>query len=122
MNRLALSLGCIIAAAAVAMADGQTETVEDTYRLYCVQCHGTAGTGQGINQTAGGLAVSARDHTNSVEMSKLTDEEIRRAIAKGGDAVQKSELMPPWEGVLSAKEIGDLVALTRKLCKCVAAK
>ncbi len=38
-------------------------------------------------------------------MSKLTDEDIRLAIAKGGDAVQKSELMPPWGNTLTAPEM-----------------
>ena len=122
MSRFALTLGCIVAAAAFGAADGRAETVEENYKLYCVQCHGTAGTGQGINQTAGGLAVSPRDHTNAAEMSKLSADEIRLAISKGGDAVKKSELMPPWDEVLSAKEIDDLVALMGKLCKCELAK
>ena len=38
-------------------------------------------------------------------MSKLTDEDIRLAIAEGGDAVQKSELMPPWGNTLTAPEM-----------------
>ena len=122
MKHFALALGCILAAAALSPASGRAEPAEENYKLYCVQCHGTAGTGQGINQTAGGLAVAARDHTSAVEMSKLTDDEIRLAVAKGGDAVKKSELMPPWDGVLTGKEIDDLVALMRKLCKCVQVK
>ena len=122
MKRFALALGCIFATAVLSPAAGRTEPAEENYKLYCVQCHGTAGTGQGINQTAGGLAVSPRDHTSAVQMSKLGDEEIRLAIAKGGDAVQKSELMPPWGEVLTGKEIDDLVALMRKLCKCVQVK
>ena len=122
MKRFAVALGCIIATAVLSPAGGRAEPAEENYKLYCVQCHGTAGTGQGINQTAGGLAVSARDHRSAVEMSKLADDEIRLAIAKGGDAVQKSELMPPWGEVLTAKEIDDLVAYLRKLCQCVAAK
>ena len=122
MKRFAVALGCIIATAVLNPAGGQAEPTEENYKLYCVQCHGTAGTGQGINQTAGGLAVSPRDHTSAAQMSKLADDEIRLAIAKGGDAVQKSELMPPWDGVLTGKEIDDLVALMRKLCKCVQVK
>lgn len=122
MTRFVFTLGFVLAAAAFASAAARAETAEDNYRLYCVQCHGTAGNGQGINQTAGGLAVSARNHGDAVEMSKLGDDEIQLAIAKGGEAVQKSELMPPWGGVLSAKEIDDLVVLMRRLCKCVAAK
>jgi hypothetical protein len=122
MKRFAVALGCIIATAVPGPAGGRAESAEENYKLYCVQYHGTAGTGQGINQTAGGLAVSPRDHTSAVQMSKLGDEEIRLAIAKGGDAVQKSELMPPWGEVLTANEIDDLVVYLRKLCQCVQVK
>ena len=121
MKGSALSLVCAIAATLLGTAEGWSLTVEENYRLYCVQCHGTTGNGQGVNQTAGGLAVSARDHSSSVQMAKLTDDELRLAIAKGGDAVQKSELMPPWGEVLTTKEIDGLVTYLRKLCKCVAA-
>ncbi len=105
-------------AVAVAPATSRAESAEQNYRLYCAQCHGTQGNGQGINQTADGLAVSPRDHTNAKEMSKLADREIRLAIAEGGDAVQKSELMPAWEKTLSAADIDGLVLYLRKLCTC----
>jgi cytochrome c oxidase cbb3-type subunit 3 len=65
-----------------------------------------------------GLGVSPRDHTNAKEMSKLSDRELRLAIAEGGDAVQKSELMPGWEKTLSPEAIDDLVVFLRQLCKC----
>lgn len=97
---------------------GRTASAEENYRLYCVQCHGTLGNGQGINQTGGGLAVSPRDHTDAEGMSKLSDEELRLAITEGGDAVQKSELMPPWGKLISAREIDELVRHLRALCKC----
>lgn len=122
MNRFGAVLGAVIAAALLSQNEGHAATAQENYRLYCVQCHGTTGNGQGINQTAGGLAVSPRDHSSAAEMSKLTDEELRTAIAKGGEAVTKSELMPPWGEVLRAEEIDDLVVHLRKLCKCVPAK
>jgi cytochrome c oxidase cbb3-type subunit 3 len=100
----------------------RAESAEENYRLYCAQCHGTRGNGQGINQTANGLGVSPRDHTIAKEMGKLTDQELRLAIADGGDAVQKSELMPAWGKTLSAEEIDDLVIYLRKLCKCAGRK
>ncbi len=99
-------------------AQAGAESAEDTYRLYCVQCHGLRGNGQGINQTAGGLGVSPRDHTDAEGMGKLSDAALRLAIAEGGDAVQKSELMPAWGKTLSAKEIDDLVLYLRQLCAC----
>ncbi len=62
--------------------------------------------------------MSPRDHTNTREMRKLTDREIRLAIAEGGDAVQKSELMPAWGTILSAADIDGLVLYLRRLCTC----
>ena len=123
-----MSLGITVCGLAMALAvmvaptASRADSAEQTYRLYCAQCHGTRGNGQGINQTADGLAVSPRDHTNAKEMNKLTDQELRLAIAEGGDAVQKSELMPAWGKTLSAEEIDDLVVFLRKLCKCVERK
>ena len=101
---------------------GRAESAQEIYRLYCAQCHGTQGNGQGVNQTTDGLGVSPRDHTNAKEMSKLSDADLRLAIAEGGDAVQKSELMPTWGKTLSAEEIDDLVVFLRKLCKCAGRK
>ena len=112
----------IVLAAFLGSSGVHAETAEENYRLYCAQCHGTQGNGRGINDTVGGLAVSPRNHNNAMEMSKLSDAEIRLAIADGGDAVQKSELMPAWEATLSAQEIDDLVLYLRKLCKCVETK
>ena len=96
----------------------RAEAPEALYRLYCVQCHGTRGNGEGINQTHGGLSVSPRDHTASAEMSKLSDADLRLVISKGGDAVQKSELMPPFGATLTKEEIEALVRHLRVLCKC----
>jgi len=105
-------------AVAAGPAPAWAGSAEDNYRLYCVQCHGTLGNGEGINQTSGGLTVSPRDHTNANDMGKLSDTEIKLAITKGGDAVEKSELMPPWGATLSEQEIDELALYLRKLCRC----
>jgi cytochrome c oxidase cbb3-type subunit 3 len=116
--RIPLLAAALMVPIVLGPAAARAATAEENYRLYCVQCHGTQGTGEGINQTAGGLTVSPRDHTHAKEMGKLSDDEIRRAIANGGDAVQKSELMPPWGSTLSEEEIDELVLHLRKLCQC----
>ena len=119
VRRNITSWALVIMVAVIAAPDlGWAGNARENYRLYCVQCHGSEGTGGGINNAAGGLAVSPRDHTNAGEMSKLSNEDIRLAIAKGGDAVSKSELMPPWGEVLSEKEIDELVFYLRQLCGC----
>ena len=111
----AIAIGGWVAAAPNGTSAG---TAGENYRHYCIQCHGTLANGRGVNNTVGALAVSPRDHTNAKEMSKLSDRDLRLAIARGGDAVSKSELMPPWGGVLTAGEIDDLVAYLRNLCRC----
>jgi len=92
------------------------ETVEDNYRLYCSQCHGLKGNGEGIDKPE--MAVGPRDHTSAEEMSKLKDSDMYIAIAQGGTAVSKSAFMPPWEGVMTDTEIKEMVKYLRKLCDC----
>ena len=104
--------------ALAALGGLRAETAKENYQLYCVQCHGTQGSGGGINNTYKGLAVSPRDHTNAKEMAKLSDQVLRLAIAKGGDAVEKSELMPAFGYTLTENEIGELVVYLRELCRC----
>lgn len=120
MNTPKAVIGILAGLAAVALAaqPGRAESAAENYRLYCVQCHGGDGSGGGINNTAGGLAVSPRDHTNAKEMSKLSDMDLRLSVARGGDAVGKSELMPPWGDSLTPTEIDDLVRYLRTLCAC----
>ncbi|MFQ5566878.1 MAG: c-type cytochrome [Paracoccaceae bacterium] len=122
MSRSVIALAGLISTLVAAADPGpaRAATAEENYRLYCVQCHGSTGNGEGINQTSGGLAVSPRNHAYAKQMSEITDDEIRRAITDGGDAVEKSELMPPWGRTLTAEEIDDLVRYLRKLCRCEA--
>ncbi len=87
---------------------------EALYRAYCVQCHGRDGQGSGLN--AAHLKVQPRNHTDRAEMSARTDAELFKAIKFGGQAVNKSNLMPNWGGNLSDSEIHDLVAFLRQLC------
>jgi len=86
------------------------------YATYCRQCHGIKGNGKGVNSPP--MSVKPRNHTNTKEMSALTDTGIFMAIKEGGLAVSRSVLMPSWGSTFSDKEIVDLVAYLRKLCKC----
>jgi cytochrome c oxidase cbb3-type subunit 3 len=51
-------------------------------------------------------------------MSGRSDETLFKVIKKGGPSIEKSVLMPPWDGTLSDEEIEDLVQHLRMLCKC----
>jgi len=92
------------------------ERPADIYKTYCWQCHGMKGNGNGINVRD--MTVQPRNHTDAKEMSARSDEDLFTAIKKGGQAINKSVLMPPWGGVLSDEDIHGLVRHLRKLCQC----
>jgi len=96
--------------------NARAESAADNYHLYCVQCHGLAGVGKGINAPA--LSVQPRNQTSAKDMGALKDEGIALAIRYGGLAVGKSAQMPGWSKVLTEAEITDLVKYLRGMCKC----
>ena len=110
------AFGAALAAATMAGPSSAAERAEDLYKTYCWQCHGMKGDGNGINVRD--MSVQPRDHTDAKAMSARTDEELFTAIKKGGQAINKSVLMPPWDGVLSDEEIHSLVRYLRELCQC----
>ncbi|MDQ6992691.1 MAG: cytochrome c [Mariprofundus sp.] len=94
----------------------QAETAADNYKTYCMQCHGMEGNGMGANIQD--MSVQPRDHTDAKSMGGRTDVELFKVIKEGGLAINKSSLMPPWDGTLTDDEIHELVQYLRKLCKC----
>ncbi len=119
MNRQLLWAGMMVLAAWASATPGTVqaaERAEDLYKTYCWQCHGMQGDGNGINVRD--MSVQPRDHTDPREMAARSDVELFTAIKKGGQAINKSVLMPPWDGVLSDEEIHALVRYLRRLCQC----
>lgn len=108
-----LLLAAILLASVQAQAG---ETAADNYKVYCVQCHGSAGNGKGVNVRD--MSVIPRDHTDPKAMAGRTDDALFKVIKEGGSAISKSILMPPWGGTFSDEEIRDLVQHLRTLCKC----
>jgi cytochrome c oxidase cbb3-type subunit 3 len=91
-------------------------SAKDNYRTYCAQCHGLQGNGQGINVRD--MSVQPRNHTDVVYMSSRSDQDLFTADKKGGLAINKSVLMPPWGDTLNDQEIHAMVQYLRKLCRC----
>ncbi len=106
----------VLVALMVFPAMGFAATGEENYKTYCVQCHGLAGMGNGVNVRD--MSVQPRDHTDAKAMSGLSDKRLFKAIKEGGPAVTKSVLMPAWHSVFTDQEIRDLVAYLRTLCNC----
>ena len=112
-----MALGLTLSAAGPAHA----EDVKQVFDFYCAQCHGVKGDGKGINVTKD-FATDPRNFTDSVEMAKRSDADIKSVIKDGGPSISKSPLMPPWGATLSAAQVDDLLAYIRKMCNCKAAK
>ncbi|MEX2479244.1 MAG: cytochrome c [Gammaproteobacteria bacterium] len=84
------------------------------YKIYCTQCHGVEGNGDGINVPA--MSVQPRNHRDRGEMSARTDADLFKAVKEGGKSINKSVLMPPWSATLSDHDINALVRYMRQLC------
>lgn len=113
VTKLTLIAGSLLLLGTV---NASAETAEANYKTYCVQCHGMEGNGKGINVLD--MSTQPRDHTDAKEMSARTDEELFKVIKEGGQAINKSVLMPPWSDTLSDEEIQGLVKYLHDLCKC----
>ena len=92
------------------------DSAAKNYRYYCMQCHGIAGHGSGVN--ARDMAVPPRNHSDGVYLKARSDAELFKVIKEGGAAVNKSALMPPWKGTLTDSEVHEMVKHVRRLCKC----
>lgn len=108
----------ILAAALVpslALAEGNVEKGKALYAQQCASCHGVGGKGDGpaaamLNPKPGNL-------TDKTYMAGLKDEQLVEAIKKGGGAVGKSPLMPPFGAAMKDNDIRDVVAFLRSLAK-----
>ena len=115
LGATALLLACTVSANDAHAADDHAEA-KRLYDTYCVQCHGVKRNGKGIN--AAYMSVQPRDHSDAKGMTDIPDKELYTAIRDGGLAVDKSVLMPSWKGVLSDKQIREMVSYLRFVCKC----
>jgi cytochrome c oxidase cbb3-type subunit 3 len=99
----------------IAWAAGDAAKGKAKYQEVCLSCHGASGKGDG--PAAAGLPTKPRDHTDAAYMGKLSDRQIFDFIKRGGQALGKSPLMPPWGGSLTDQQIQDLVAYIRTLAR-----
>lgn len=118
MNRINVITLLAVALAVVVTDDVYAAATEgkQLYQVYCAQCHGMQGNGKGINIRD--MSVQPRDHTDAKAMSARSDADLFKAIKEGGQAINKSLLMPPWGDVLKDSEIEELVKYLRTLCQC----
>jgi len=83
------------------------------YDTYCVTCHGPTGKGDG--PAAASLPKKPADHSDGNFMNRLANEELYKAVKEGGQAIGKSNAMPPWGGTLSDDQVKDVLGYVRSL-------
>ncbi|MCP3668037.1 MAG: c-type cytochrome [Gammaproteobacteria bacterium] len=81
------------------------------YSTNCSRCHGKKGRGDGPD--APYLGIPMPDFKLHKYHISKTDDHLREVIYKGGVGTGMSPLMPPWETVLSEKEIDAMVIYIR---------
>jgi mono/diheme cytochrome c family protein len=87
-----------------------------SYLTYCAACHGQEGRGDGFN--ARFLPKRPTVHADASYLATRPDDTLYDGIHSGGYVLNKSHLMPPWGETFSPKEIRQLVAHMRTLCRC----
>ncbi|PKF56750.1 hypothetical protein CW748_09330 [Alteromonadales bacterium alter-6D02] len=87
--------------------------VASLFAVNCARCHGVKGDGDGPDAKA--LGVPLPDFTSPLYHFKTSAEDIELIINKGGPAVGKSPLMPPWGGFLKPHEVEYLAIYIQSL-------
>jgi mono/diheme cytochrome c family protein len=98
-----------------AVAQGNAEKGKALFAQSCAACHGPAGKGDGA--AAAALNPKPRDLTDKAYIGGLKDEYLFDIVKKGGAAVGKSAVMPPWGAAMKDDQIRDLITFVRSLAK-----
>jgi mono/diheme cytochrome c family protein len=93
-------------------AGGEASQAEKMFATVCATCHGMDGTGKGPASEA--LNPKPRNYTDPAWQASTTDDQIREIILKGGQAVEKSPMMPGQPQLKDQPEVLDgLVKIIR---------
>ncbi len=117
MHKPILFSALLAAVALLAGSPAQAQDAPKLFKFYCAQCHGLEGKGDGPNVSKT-YPVDPRNFTNSAEMEKLSDADLKNVIIDGGPSASKSPMMPPWGKTLTETEVDALVKYVRELCQC----
>jgi mono/diheme cytochrome c family protein len=71
---------------------GADEEAKNLFAGVCATCHGADGTGNG--PAAASLTPKPRNYTDAAWQASVTDDDLKKIILNGGQAVGKSPMMP----------------------------
>lgn len=85
---------------------------KDIFAQRCALCHGADGRGDGA--AAATLTPKPRNYTDAAWQATVADDELRKAILEGGQAVGKSMMMPPNPDLVAKPDVvNGLVKIVR---------
>jgi mono/diheme cytochrome c family protein len=87
---------------------------ERVYQRLCYHCHGRQGKGDN-NEYMASIGHQPADHTDLAKMQRLSNQEFFLALRDGVKDKRGWLTMPPWESVLTATEMWDVIAYVRRL-------
>ena len=105
-NALLIMLAAFVTVVAMGGTPLAAQDGPTLFKSKCAMCHGADGKGD----SAMGKRLNVRD-LGSAEVQKQTDAELTTIITKGKGK------MPPFEGKLTAAQVGQVVAYIRELGK-----
>jgi len=107
MRMYALALMVVVSLAGFVRGDNARPATQ-TYRRYCVSCHGV----DGKSKTSKGKYSHARDLTDAEWQGNVSDERIFNSIMNGRNSRGN---MPSFANKLNEKEVNSLVSFVRGL-------
>jgi len=93
---------------------GNVENGEETYKKFCIFCHGRKGLGDG--PTVIGLNVPPPSYSRDKGLLFMEDQEIFEVITYGRKTNYQLE-MPAWGPILSVEERLDVLAYIKELAR-----
>jgi cytochrome c553 len=98
------------------VAIGQASEAQKIFATTCATCHGADGSGNG--PAAESLNPKPRNYTDPAWQASVTDDDIKKIILEGGQAVGKSPMMPAQSQLKDKPEVvNELVAIIRGFAK-----
>lgn len=88
---------------------------KEVYTMFCVNCHGEKGEGNGPVASVAKMDPKPRNHADGKYMNERKAEDLFKIIKIGGKGVDKSVFMPAFGMILSEEEIWNLIAYLRTM-------
>lgn len=93
------------------LAASQVENGQRVFETYCAMCHGDGGAGDGeVAPRFARIGVKVAALNDAETVGRMTREQIRAVIARGGGHTHRSNLMPSWANTLGPRTLDDVAA------------